>query len=160
MKRESVFVSFFHFLFLLIVAVPPTCISSVSSLKNFINQSVANRTQISVNQIIYYFIYYKQTNNVFEPTCDLVLVGAALLAPDRQASVDADPGSLEPLQFFARTKGSASRTSRLLLQRPRHWPMRASNPSLPKMPGKDHSAQLFTPRPFFKIWPIKSLIGK
>ena len=65
-----------------------------------------NRRQISVsqlNQIIYtsLFIYYYNYNNVFEPTCDVVLMGAALPAPERQAPDEAESGDLEPVQFLA-----------------------------------------------------------
>ena len=60
-----------------------------------------NRRQISVsqlNQIITLVYYYNY--NVFEPTCDVVLMGAALPAPDRQAPDEAESGNLEPLQFL------------------------------------------------------------
>ena len=77
-------------------------------------------------------------------------MGAALPAPERQAPDEAESGDLEPVQFLACTKGTTTaRTGRLLLQRPRNRSLRASIPSLPKMPGTDHSAQMFTPPPLF-----------
>ena len=85
------------------MAAPPTCISR---FKKF-HQSVVNRRQISVsqlNQIIYTSLFITTTtnnnNNVFEPTCDVVLMGAALPAPDRQAPDEAESGNLEPVQFL------------------------------------------------------------
>ena len=53
-----------------------------------------------LNQIIY-LVYYYNYNNVFEPTCDVVLMGAALPAPERQAPDEAESGDLEPVQFLA-----------------------------------------------------------
>ena len=85
------------------MAAPPTCISRVSFLKKF-HQSVVNRRQISVsqlNQIIYTNLLLQLHYNVFEPACDVVLMGAALPAPERQAPDEAQSGDLEPVQFLA-----------------------------------------------------------
>ena len=64
-----------------------------------------NRRQISVsqlNQIIYTSLLLHNYNyNVFEPACDVVLMGAALPAPERQAPDEAESGDLEPVQFLA-----------------------------------------------------------